>query len=145
MGLKVWKENKDFFFQTQVIPVSPSSGIICIQWMIMSIYVHRVTHLPLCFFVQCLPAGCQGGATPEVSESSWHHWVFLSTCELPERLQPRFATLLCCWAEALQPACHPAIYSGRQQDLQWLLEPSSLPIEELQHLLPGPQQSKWSK
>lgn len=40
--------------------------------------------------------------------------------------QPWLSTLLCCRIEACQPACHPAIYSGWQQDIQWLLEPSPL-------------------
>lgn len=146
VGSNIWKQSKVFFFkQKKVISVSAHRGVIQAQWMLVSFSVLRVTHLPLAFIFQCLPTGCQGGATSEVPESSWHHRVFLCTCELPECLQPRFSTLFCCRVEALQPACHPAIYSGRQQDVQWLLEPSPLPIEELQHLLPGTQQSKWSK
>lgn len=102
----------------------------------------RVACLSAITPLPCLSTGCQEG-TDRVQEGQWHV-VLSSARRLQEHLQWLSTTLLPNWSHC-QPACHPAIYSGWQQDIQWLLEPSSFPSEKLQHPLPGPQQSKRSE
>lgn len=96
---------------------SPGGRFRCRQkwcWWLTSASLQMVVHLPLLCPVQCLSAGGQGGETAEVTEGSWHHWVFRGARELQERLQPRVPALLRCWIEARQPACHTAFYGGWQ-------------------------------
>lgn len=71
--------------------------------------------------------------------------MLLCPRQLQERFQSGLPALLCSRAEAHQPARHAAIHGGRQQDLQWLLERPAFSPEELQHILPGSKQGKWSK
>lgn len=96
--------------------------------------------------LQLLPARCEG--TSQEQDSSRRlgiPGVFLCPRQLPQCLHLGLVLLHGCGAASVQPVHGAAVHSGGQQELWWFLEPSAVPSQELQHLLPGYEQSQWGE
>lgn len=91
------------------------------------------------FLFQCLSTCCERRETTEITKSCRHHWMLLSSSELQKCFNSWLPPLLCSWVETSQSSCYPTFHSGRQQNIQWLLECSTFASEKLQHLFSGSQ------
>lgn len=94
---------------------------------------------------QCVPGGGSGGSQAEGAAGSRDGGVLRRAHQLPERLHPQLSPLLCRRAAANHRGLHALVHHRRQQDLQRLLERAALTRQELQHLLPSPEQSQWGE
>lgn len=92
--------------------------------------------LPSCF--QFIPARCQRAAqVQDTSRRPRGPRVLLCPHQLPQCLVVGLSVLHRRRAAPVRPDRGAAVHCGRQQKLRWLLEPSAVAGQKLQHLLPG--------
>lgn len=93
--------------------------------------------------LQLLPARCERGAKVQDPPRRLRSpRVFLRSGQLPQRLHLGLVLLHRRRAAPVQPHGGAAVHGGRQQELRRFLESSAVAGQELQHLLPGHEQSQ---
>lgn len=93
--------------------------------------------------LQLVPARCERGAKVQDPPRRLRSpRVFLRSRQLPQRLHLGLVLLHRRRAAPVQPHGGAAVHGGRQQELRRFLESSAVAGQELQHLLPGHEQSQ---